>query len=76
MMSDLSDRYNEGVISSPDLMMEAPPLRQPENRLSLEEVARSRDQLGVTIVVLVAVGLICLLVTACAIYAGVVFLWH
>jgi hypothetical protein len=72
MASDLSERYNDGIVQAPDLSADVPPLRRPASRLTPEQVARAQGQLAVAIIALVVLVLACLLVAGCVIYAWLV----
>ena len=75
MSSDLSERYNDGIVQAPDLSADVPPLRRPGSRPVPEQVARARDQLWIAVVVLVVLALsCCLLMAGLALYVlGVSF---
>lgn len=68
MDSDLSERYNDGLVPPPELSADVPPLCRPTSRLSPEQVRRTRGQLVVAIIALVTLVLACLLLAGCAIY--------
>lgn len=74
MSSELSKRYNEGLVPAPDLSNEVPPLRQPDRHPSSEEIAQSRERLVLIVGILVVLGGLCLALTVAAVYVAVL-LW-
>ncbi len=69
MSSDLSERYNEGIVPLPALSADIPSLRPPTNQPTPEQVAQARTRLTAAIVALVAISLVCLASLVCAVYA-------
>jgi hypothetical protein len=49
MATDLSDRYNEGIVPPPPLPTRFPNLRSPTHRPTPEESLAARAQLGVAL---------------------------
>jgi hypothetical protein len=57
MATDLSDRYNEGIVPAPNLPSDFPSLRAPTHRPTPEQVTAAHRQLGKALVILLLLSL-------------------